>query len=64
MSTGAGAISRQVLGTVVIGGMLAASLLAIFFIPVSFDVIERMGNYFTGETGGKEQAQRFPQEPA
>jgi HAE1 family hydrophobic/amphiphilic exporter-1 len=57
ISTGAGAISRRVLGTVVIGGMLAASLLAIFFIPVSFDVIERMGNYFTREKpGGEEQA--------
>jgi hydrophobic/amphiphilic exporter-1 (mainly G- bacteria), HAE1 family len=40
---GAGGISRQVLGTVVIGGMLAASLLAIFFIPVSFVVIEKFG---------------------
>jgi HAE1 family hydrophobic/amphiphilic exporter-1 len=48
-ASGAGAISRQVLGTVVIGGMLAASLLAIFFIPVSFDVIERFGNLFTKE---------------
>jgi len=50
-ASGAGAISRQVLGTVVIGGMLAASLLAVFFIPVSFDVIERFGNLF-----GKEKA--------
>jgi HAE1 family hydrophobic/amphiphilic exporter-1 len=43
VASGAGGISRQVLGTVVIGGMLAASLLAIFFIPVSFVVIERFG---------------------
>ncbi len=42
---GAGGISRQVLGTVVIGGMLAASLLAIFFIPVSFVVIEKFGHW-------------------
>ncbi len=42
-ASGAGGISRQVLGTVVIGGMLAASVLAIFFIPVSFVVIERFG---------------------
>ena len=41
---GAGGISRQVLGTVAIGGMLAASLLAIFFIPVSFVVIEKLGH--------------------
>jgi HAE1 family hydrophobic/amphiphilic exporter-1 len=45
-ASGAGAISRQVLGTVVIGGMLAASLLAVFFIPVSFDVVERFRNRF------------------
>jgi HAE1 family hydrophobic/amphiphilic exporter-1 len=45
LSTGAGGISRQVLGTVVIGGMLAASLLAIFFIPVSFVVIEKFGHW-------------------
>jgi HAE1 family hydrophobic/amphiphilic exporter-1 len=51
-ASGAGAISRQVLGWVVIGGMLAASLLAIFFIPVSFDVVERFGNLF----GGKHKA--------
>ncbi len=44
-ASGAGGISRQVLGTVVIGGMLAASLLAIFFIPVSFVVIERLGHW-------------------
>jgi HAE1 family hydrophobic/amphiphilic exporter-1 len=43
VASGAGGISRQVLGTVVIGGMLAASLLAIFFVPVSFVVIERLG---------------------
>jgi hydrophobic/amphiphilic exporter-1 (mainly G- bacteria), HAE1 family len=42
-ASGAGGISRQVLGTVVIGGMLAASVLAVFFIPVSFVVIERLG---------------------
>jgi hydrophobic/amphiphilic exporter-1 (mainly G- bacteria), HAE1 family len=53
LASGAGAISRQVLGTVVIGGMLAASLLAIFFIPVSFDVIERFGNLFRKDTEQK-----------
>jgi HAE1 family hydrophobic/amphiphilic exporter-1 len=43
-SSGAGAISRRVLGTAVIGGMLAASILAIFLIPVSFDVVERLSH--------------------
>jgi HAE1 family hydrophobic/amphiphilic exporter-1 len=42
LSTGAGAISRRILGTAVMGGMLAASLLAIFFIPVTFYVVEKL----------------------
>ena len=42
LASGAGAISRQVLGTAVIGGMLAATGIAIFFIPVTFDVVERL----------------------
>jgi len=48
-ASGAGAISRQVLGTVVIGGMMAASVLAIFFIPVSYDVVERFGIWASGK---------------
>ena len=48
-ASGAGAISRQVLGTCVIGGMLAATILAVFFIPVSFDVVERFGIWISGE---------------
>jgi HAE1 family hydrophobic/amphiphilic exporter-1 len=38
-----------VLGTTVIGGMLAATVIAIFFVPVSFDVVERFGNLFSKE---------------
>jgi len=43
-AVGAGGISRQVLGTTVIGGMLAASFLGIFLIPVSFDLVERLAH--------------------
>jgi HAE1 family hydrophobic/amphiphilic exporter-1 len=42
-ATGAGAASRQVMGTAVIGGMLASSFLAIFVIPALFYMIERLG---------------------
>ena len=48
-ATGAGGISRQVLGTAVIGGMLASTVIAIFFVPVFFDVVERFGNLFKKE---------------
>ena len=43
VSQGAGAHSRQILGTTVVGGMLAATLIAIFIIPVTFYVSERLG---------------------
>ncbi|HTC57894.1 MAG TPA: efflux RND transporter permease subunit, partial [Candidatus Sulfotelmatobacter sp.] len=55
VAAGAGAISRQVLGTVVIGGMLASSIIAIFFVPVSFDVVERFGNLFRKEKENPKQ---------
>ncbi len=42
MASGAGASSRRILGTVVIGGMLAATMIAVFLIPVTFDVIESL----------------------
>ena len=51
-ATGAGGISRQVLGTAVIGGMLASTVIAIFFVPVFFDVVERFGNLFRKEKEG------------
>jgi hydrophobic/amphiphilic exporter-1 (mainly G- bacteria), HAE1 family len=41
-ATGSGAISRQVMGTAVIGGMLAASFIAIFIIPALFYIVERI----------------------
>ena len=40
-ASGSGAVARQILGTTVIGGMLAASLIAIFLIPVSFFLVEK-----------------------
>jgi len=42
VATGAGAAARRMLGTAVISGMLAATLLGIFFIPSLFVVIERL----------------------
>jgi len=41
VASGAGAVSRRVMGTAVIGGMLAASFLAIFMIPVTYYIVER-----------------------
>jgi multidrug efflux pump len=41
LSTGAGANSRIAIGTSVIGGMLTASLLAVFYIPLLFVLVRR-----------------------
>jgi len=40
-ASGSGAASRQILGTAVIGGMIAATAIAIFLIPASFALVER-----------------------
>ena len=44
VASGAGALSRQVMGTAVIGGMLTATLIAIFLIPVTFYLVEKISH--------------------
>jgi multidrug efflux pump len=41
VSTGAGANSRIAIGTAVIGGMLTATILAVFYIPLFFVLVRR-----------------------
>ncbi|HVP31095.1 MAG TPA: multidrug efflux RND transporter permease subunit [Myxococcota bacterium] len=43
-ASGSGAISRQSIGTTVITGMLAATGIAIFLVPVLFVLVERFAN--------------------
>ena len=47
ISTGAGAQSRIAIGTAVVGGMLTATLLAIFYVPLAFVLVRRL---FGGHT--------------
>jgi len=42
MASGAGALSRKVMGMAVIGGMCAATGIAIFLIPVTFCIVEKI----------------------
>jgi HAE1 family hydrophobic/amphiphilic exporter-1 len=49
-SDGAGANARQSLGTAVFGGMLAATFLSLFVVPVAYVLIERLRE---GASGGK-----------
>lgn len=44
LATGAGAHGRVLLGLAVFGGMLAASVIAIFLIPVTFYVVEKLSS--------------------
>ena len=43
IATGAGAGAREILGTTVMGGMLASSLLGIIIAPVAFVVVMKLG---------------------
>jgi HAE1 family hydrophobic/amphiphilic exporter-1 len=56
-ASGSGAVARRVLGSTVIGGMIAASAIAIFLIPVTFYVIERL---FAGRQSADEPEEKPP----
>ena len=58
IATGAGSVARQIMGTTVIGGMLAASAIGIFFIPAIFYLVERVSG------AGKEKLPITPPNPA
>ncbi|MEW6536448.1 MAG: multidrug efflux RND transporter permease subunit [Candidatus Auribacterota bacterium] len=47
IATGAGAHSRQALGTAVFGGMLLATILGVFFIPVFYYVVQKIADFFS-----------------
>ena len=46
VATGAGSVGRQIMGTAVIGGMLAATMIAIFIIPALYVIVERLAGLF------------------
>jgi HAE1 family hydrophobic/amphiphilic exporter-1 len=59
LASGAGAISRRVMGMAVIGGMMAASFIAIFIIPVTFFVVEKLSQRGkSGEHGSVDQTKK------
>ncbi|ASM36123.1 efflux RND transporter permease subunit [Campylobacter sputorum] len=51
LSSGAGSASRHALGTGVVGGMIAASTIAIFFIPMFFYIFESFNSWLDGKFG-------------
>jgi len=44
IASGAGSVARQVMGTTVIGGMMAASAIGIFFVPAIYYLVERLSS--------------------
>lgn len=50
VATGAGAASRQSLGTAVFGGMIMSTILTLFLTPVFFVILEQLKVRFTKET--------------
>jgi len=48
-ASGAGSVARQIMGTVVIGGMLLASSVDILIVPALFVLVERMASRRSGE---------------
>jgi len=49
IASGAGANSRHSIGTGVMGGMISATLLAVFFVPLFFFLVEGFGERFFGK---------------
>ena len=60
IATGAGAASRQALGTAVLGGMLVATVGGVFFIPVMYRVVQGISE----KLGGKPEPKGEPAAPA
>jgi hydrophobic/amphiphilic exporter-1 (mainly G- bacteria), HAE1 family len=56
IASGSGAIARQIMGTVVIDGMLAATCIAVFLIPVTFYLVEKIAQRKGEEQEGNEPA--------
>jgi multidrug efflux pump subunit AcrB len=52
IAEGSGAASRRILGTVVISGMLTATLLAVFLIPMLYVEIDKLASWRSRERAG------------
>ena len=60
IASGAGSVGRQIMGTTVIGGMAAASVIGIFMIPAIFYLVERL----SGAAAHPSSAIQPPPEPS
>ena len=60
-ATGSGAVSRRILGTVVIGGMTLATIVGILMVPVTFSVVEYLSHRL--RKGGSDTSMDAPHQP-
>jgi hydrophobe/amphiphile efflux-1 (HAE1) family protein len=63
-ATGAGAASRQSIGTTVFGGMLAATVLTLAFVPVFYALIEQLRESRLGQSAAAREPVEGHAEPA
>jgi HAE1 family hydrophobic/amphiphilic exporter-1 len=61
LATGSGGASRQTLGTVVIGGMLGATFVDVFIVPVTFTIVETLAARWSKKN--REEHAAKPPEP-
>jgi HAE1 family hydrophobic/amphiphilic exporter-1 len=61
LASGSGGVSRQILGTVVIGGMLGATFVDIYIVPVTFSIVEKAVARISKKT--REAHAAIPPEP-
>ncbi len=62
VATGAGAGSRQALGTAVFGGQIAAIIMAVLFVPVFYKVVQSTSEWFKKPKGKKTSKPVPPEE--
>jgi multidrug efflux pump subunit AcrB len=63
IATGAGATSREVLGTTVVFGMTAATMIGIFIVPVFYVILQGLGDRFAKPRGGLTSAREAGTDP-
>jgi hydrophobe/amphiphile efflux-1 (HAE1) family protein len=64
IATGAGMLSRRGVGTAVFGGMVAASIIGIFFIPVLYVIFQWLRETIKGWGGGTMSKKSPPAQPS
>ena len=57
IASGAGAASRQAIGTAVVGGMIAATIMSLVFTPVFYVVMQSLSERFRGSRSGETTAE-------